>query len=81
MNKLRLMFEETEDDKQSLNKIIQKLKDDKHCRFCVYAEERPHYEMGYDAGTDIYCTILNELRLSYPTGQQCLFWQMKEDDV
>ena len=81
MSKFKRIFkpmpEDQEEDRQRLDNIVQKLKDDKHCRFCVYAEERPRYEMGYDAGADVYCTKINELRLGYATGQQCLFWNLK----
>lgn len=77
MNKLRQMFEDDEDSWQRLNRIIQKLKDDKHCSFCINATKYPHYEMGYDAGSDIYCNMLHEWRLDYPTGDQCLFWKEK----
>lgn len=82
MNSLRRMIcptpEEEEEDRQKINKIIQRMKNDKHCSFCVHAEEHPHYEMGYEAGSYTYCTVLNELRLSYPTGEQCVFWQLNE---
>lgn len=82
MNKLRRMFfctpEEEKEDIRFFEGMIQKLKDDKHCKFCIHAEERQHYEMGCEAGTDVYCNVFKELRLDYPTGQQCLFWKMKE---
>ena len=80
MNRLRQLFQITQEEvEQSFNRIEQKLKDDKHCMFCVHAVEQPHYEMGYNCGSDVYCTKLHELRLTYPTGDQCLFWELKGD--
>ena len=80
MNRLREIFNPTftPKEKETLNKIAQVLKDEKHCGFCVHAEMRPHYEMGYNAGADVYCNKFNELRIDDPTGQQCLFWQEYE---
>ena len=82
MNKLKRLFnpsyEEKKEDEQKLNKIIQRLKDDKHCRFCIHSIEKPHYEMQYEAGTDVYCKVWHELRLSYPTGQQCVWWEERK---
>ena len=83
MNKLRSMFcptlEEQEEDKRRIESIVQSLKDDKHCSYCVNSVRKPYFEMGHDAGTVTYCNVLNELRLGYPTGDQCLFWKLKED--
>jgi len=80
MNKLRAMFYDTPEFEQKIKKIRQQLIDDKHCSYCVNSTQEPYSEMGHDAGTVTYCNILNELRVGYPTGQQCLFWQMREGD-
>ena len=84
MNNLRRLFnptpKEEEEFRQKLNKIIQRQKDDKHCSFCIHAIEHPHIEMGYESGTDIYCDILEEWRLTYPTGQECPYWEMKGEE-
>ena len=52
---------------------------DKNCSYCANSHEIPHIEMGRDAGTDTYCDVFDELRLSYPTGQECLFWKLREN--
>ena len=52
---------------------------DKHCSYCANSHEVPHIEIGRDAGTDTYCDVFDELRLSYPTGQECLFWKLREN--
>ena len=54
---------------------------DKHCSYCANSHEVPHIEMGRDAGTDTYCDVFNELRLTYPTGQECLFWRLKDNET
>ena len=85
-NRLREIFSEREFKKgfkqrEQLRKIQEQLICDKHCSFCKNSIEQPHYEMGYEAGTDPYCKILNELRSNYPTGQQCLFWELDKRKV
>ena len=65
--------------KEKAEKIKQQLIADKHCSYCANSHEEPHYEMGYYGGTDTYCDVYHKLMLSYPTGQECLFWKLKED--
>ena len=67
--------------KEQLHKIQLKMIEDKHCSYCINSHEVPHIEMGKNAGTDTYCDVFNELRLSYPTGQECLFWRLKNDET
>ena len=64
---------------EQLNKIKMQMIEDKCCTECANAELVPHIEMGYDAGTDPYCKIWNELKLGYGEGQQCLFWKQREE--
>lgn len=84
-NKLLDIFDpNSEYNKQIDNKIKQfkcKMKEDKHCSYCVNSHEEPHYEMGYYGGTDTYCDIYHKLMLSYPTGQECLFWRLKNNET
>lgn len=61
-----------------INRIKTELVESKHCCTCVNSIKVPHYEMGYDAGTDPYCNILNELRYGC-NGQQCLWYEVKEE--
>lgn len=81
-NKLRDIFDpDSEYNKQMAERMKQfecQMKDDKHCSYCANSHEEPHYEMGYYGGTDTYCDIYHKLMLSYPTGQECLFWKLKE---
>ena len=83
MSRFKRWFNPTPEEEklnlEQLNNMIQKLKDDKHCSFCVHSTEESHYEMGKYAGTDVYCNVFHKLLLSYPTGDQCLFWQLKEE--
>lgn len=61
--------------------IIQKLIDDKHCSFCINAQERPYYMMGMDAGNVVFCPIFNQTQIDYNCGSQCLFYQLNEEKV
>ena len=83
MNKLRRIFnptlEEEEEDIQKLKSIAQQLVDDRCCSMCKNSIPEPHYEGGYDAGSDPYCPIRKELILEYGYGQQCLWWELKKD--
>ena len=84
MNKLKTLFSNDSTRgkrfEEAIQNITAQLKDAQHCMFCIYSEQHPHYELSCEAGTDTYCTIRKELRL-YPddTGQQCLFWEEREN--
>ena len=81
-NMLKKIFDPDEEDileeQNFINKIKRELIEEKHCCTCINAVEVPHYEMGYDAGTDPYCNILNELKYGC-NGQQCLWYKVKEE--
>ena len=65
---------------ERLKQIKLELIADKHCSYCANSHQVPHIEMGRDAGTDTFCDVFNELRIeTYPTGQECLFWKLRED--
>ena len=76
-NKLREIFSSSLEHDEQYKRIVQELIDNKSCCLCANANDEPHYEMGYNAGTDPYCTIFNELRI-YENGQQCLFWKLRK---
>lgn len=65
------------EEQNFINRIKTELVESKHCCTCVNSIEVPHYEMGYDAGTDSYCNILHELKFGC-NGQQCLWYEVKE---
>ena len=50
------------EEQNFIRRVKKELVENKHCRTCINAIEVPHYEMGYDAGTDPYCTLLKELK-------------------
>lgn len=81
-NILRKIFDPDEEDileeQNFIRKVKQELVENKHCCTCINAIEVPHIEMGYDAGTDPYCNILNELKYGC-NGQQCLWYKVKEE--
>ena len=79
MNNIFCFNENKLDKDDKLNKIEQMLIDDKCCIMCKNSKEEPHYEMGYYAGSDSYCTILNKLILEYGYGQQCLFFELRKE--
>ena len=82
-NKLRDMFDLNSEYNVKMREHLKEIKlemiADKHCSYCVNSRRVPHIEMGKDGGTDIYCDVFNEMRLTYPTGQECLFWKLRED--
>lgn len=82
-NKLRDIFDpDSEYNMQMAEQIEQlerQMKEDKHCSYCANSHEVPHIEMCRYTGTDTYCDIYHKLMLSYPTGQECLFWKLKEE--
>ena len=79
-NKLRKIFDPDEEDileeQNFIRRVKKELVENKHCRTCINAIEVPHIEMGCDAGTDPYCTILKELKYGC-NGQQCLWYKTK----
>lgn len=81
-NKLRKIFcpdeEDIREEQEFIKRIKTELVESKHCCTCANSVEVPHIEMGYDAGTDPYCNILNELRYGC-NGQQCLWYEVKEE--
>ena len=77
-NRLRDMFDPEHERRMELQlkEIKQHLIDKHHCRFCVHSVERPHYEMGYDAGTDVYCMLDGRNKLICGVLEDpCLFWE------
>lgn len=82
MNKLRYLFsdEYAAELKARTKQIQDKMRENKHCRFCTRSIQDIHYEMGCEAGTDTYCTFFKKYRF-YPedNGQQCLFWEERKD--
>lgn len=82
MNKLRSIFNPTEEEKQDrlnrLKKIEEQFIKDKECIVCRYTYTEPHIEMGYDGGVDRYCMFTHQL-VSSCTGELCEHWEVTDD--
>lgn len=67
--KFKDIFDSDSTYNKKIEEKIEQIKKDRKewhcCEYCIHSEQRPHYEMGKESGTDSYCNIFNELRLDY----------------